>query len=87
MTRAVKKTSATQANLILSRTGQHFWHHESYDHWVRDARGFERIVGYIEWNPVRAGLVTRPGDWPRSSASQRFQFRQVGNLPHGFVEP
>jgi putative transposase len=80
VTRAIKKTSATKANLILARSGQPFWQEESYDHWVRDAREFDRILRYIEWNPVRAGLVERPEDWPWSSASE--SWRQVGNLPH-----
>jgi REP element-mobilizing transposase RayT len=83
VTRAVKKTSATKANLILGRTGKPFWQDESYDHWVRDGREFDRIVGYIEWNPVHAGLVARAEDWPWSSASGNWQAgRQVGNLPH-----
>jgi putative transposase len=83
VTRAIKKTSATQANLILGRTGQPFWQEESYDHWVRDRREFDGIVRYIEWNPVRAGLVERAEDWPWSSASTRPFSRQVGNLPYG----
>jgi putative transposase len=90
VTRAVKKTSAKQANLILGRAGHPFWQDESYDHWVRDEREFDRIVGYIEWNPVRAGLVVRVEDWPWSSASNRFCSGQVGNLPHeagpGFLQ-
>jgi putative transposase len=64
VTRAVKKTSAKQANQLLGRTGHPFWQDESYDHWVRDAREFDRILGYIEWNPVRAGLVDLAEDWP-----------------------
>jgi REP element-mobilizing transposase RayT len=82
VTRAVKKTSAKQANLILGRAGHPFWQDESYDHWVRDEREFDRIVSYIEWNPVRAGLVERAEDWPWSSASNQFRSGQVGNLPH-----
>jgi REP-associated tyrosine transposase len=35
ITRAVKKSSARQANIILGRTGQPFWQDESFDHWVR----------------------------------------------------
>ena len=44
-------------------------HHEvqfcawSYDHWVRDERELERIVEYIEQNPVRAGLVANAEDY------------------------
>jgi putative DNA methylase len=81
VTRAVKNTSAREANLILGRTGLRFWQDESYDHWVRDSKELERIVRYIEWNPVRAGLVERSELWPWSSASEDVLW-QVGDLPH-----
>ncbi len=70
ITRAVKNYTARQGNLLLTRTGQRFWEEESYDHWVRDRLELERIVAYIEFNPVKASLVARPEDWPWSSASQ-----------------
>jgi len=82
VTRAVKNTSARQANRLLGRTGLPFWQDESYDHWVRGAKEFERIVRYIEWNPVQAGLVERAEQWPWSSASPKYQHGQVGDLPH-----
>ena len=81
VTRAVKSTSARAANLILGRTGQPFWQDESYDHWVRDGKELQRIVQYIEWNPVRAGLIDTPELWPWSSASKGIA-GQVGDLPH-----
>jgi putative transposase len=56
-TRAVKNTSAREANIIFDRRGTPFWQDESDDHWVRDGKEFNRIVRYIEWNPVRAGFV------------------------------
>jgi putative transposase len=68
VTRAVKKASARQANLILGRSGLPFWQDESYDHWVRNGKQFGRIVQYIESNPVKAGLVDRAEIWPWSSA-------------------
>jgi putative transposase len=83
VTRAIKKTSARQANLMLRRSGVPFWQDESYDHWVRDGEEFNRVVRYIEWNPVRAGLVESVDLWPWSSASGKVQRGQVGNLPHG----
>ena len=67
ITKAIKNYSARQANVILGRTGQPFWHDESYDHWVRGQDELERIVLYIEANPVAAGLTTRPEDWRWSS--------------------
>ena len=81
VTRAVKNTSAREANLILGRTGLRFWQDESYDHRVRDGKELERIVRYIEWNPVRAALVERVELWPWSSASENVVW-QVGDLPH-----
>jgi len=66
VTRAVKSTSARQANWILGRRGLPFWQGESYDHWVRDAKEVGRIVHYTEWNPVRAGR----GPAPRSAGSE-----------------
>ena len=68
ITRSVKSFSARTANEILGRTGEPFWQDESYDHWVRDQKEFGKIVQYIEYNPVAAGLVERPEDWPWSSA-------------------
>jgi putative transposase len=67
ITKAIKNYSARQANAILGRSGQPFWHDESYDHWVRGQDELERIVLYIEANPVAAGLTTRVEDWRWSS--------------------
>ena len=64
MLRRIKGRSARLANKVLSRTGQEFWQHESYDHLVRDVGEFDRIRRYIEVNPVRAGLVADPADFP-----------------------
>ena len=75
VTRAIKKTSARRANLILGRTGLPFWQDESFDHWVRNDREFDKLKRYIEENPVKAGLVEAPTEWPWSSASL--------SLPHG----
>jgi putative transposase len=71
ITKFVKGFTAREANLLLERTGQKFWQDESFDHWCRDNDEFFRIVKYIENNPVKAGLVKRPGDWPWSSAAER----------------
>jgi putative transposase len=58
ITRWLKSWTARRANELLNRTGQPFWQDESYDHWVRNDNEFNRIVHYIEQNPVHAGLVT-----------------------------
>jgi len=81
VTRAIKNTSGREANMVLGRTGTPFWQDESYDHWVRDGKEMNRVVRYIEWNPVKAGLVASPELWRWSSASEFYG--QVGDLPHG----
>jgi REP element-mobilizing transposase RayT len=68
ITGGIKGVSARDANAALRRVGKPFWEDESFDHWVRDEAEFERIRCYIERNPVSAGLVERPEDWPWSSA-------------------
>jgi REP element-mobilizing transposase RayT len=70
LTHRVKGVSAFRANRILKTTGS-FWQHESFDRWVRDSREYQRILFYIENNPVRAGLVSSPEAWPWSSAGRR----------------
>jgi putative DNA methylase len=70
ITGSIKGVSARNANAALGHVGRHFWEDESYDHWVRDERELERIRHYIERNPVSAGLVKSPDDWPWSSASK-----------------
>ena len=54
--------------MILGRTGQPFWQDESYDRWVRGPSELEKIVRYIERNPVSAGLVDSIENWRWSSA-------------------
>jgi putative transposase len=75
---SLKGSTARQANLILGRTGETFWQSESYDHWVRNAVEWERIRAYIENNPVKAGLVRNPSDYPWSSAYIENADRSVG---------
>jgi putative transposase len=68
ITQWIKGRTAREANLLLGRTGEPFWQIESYDHWVRNEREFNKIVAYIEGNPVSAGFATTPEEWPWSSA-------------------
>jgi len=82
ITRAIKGTTARRANRILNRTGQPFWQHESFDHWVRNDFERRRIIGYIEANPATAGLVKREQDWPWSSATRwRNRFEEAPDFP------
>ena len=66
--KSLKGATAREANRLLARTGEPFWQKESYDHCVRNQIEFEKIRTYIETNPVKAGLVRNPEDYPWSSA-------------------
>jgi len=70
ITNGLKGVSARNANRILGRVGERFWQDESFDRWVRNGAEFERIRTYIERNPVTAGLVGKPEDWPWSSTAK-----------------
>ena len=71
--KSLKGFTARQANRLLGRTGEPFWQQESYDHWVRSEIEWNRIAGYIEDNPVKAGLVARAEDYPWSSAHKQWR--------------
>ena len=59
---SLKGYTARKANHILGRSGA-FWHHESYDHCVRNPNEWQRIVSYVLNNPVKAGLVDEWENW------------------------
>jgi REP element-mobilizing transposase RayT len=81
LTQSLKRFTARQANRILHRTGETFWAQESYDRVVRQGPEFNRIVRYIEFNPVKAGLVTTPERFPYSSA------KAIENRPQATSPP
>ena len=51
-----KSYSAHEANRVLGRTGD-FWQREYFDHLIRHEASFQRIVAYVENNPMKAGLA------------------------------
>ena len=59
---SLKGYTAWKANRILGRSGK-FWHHESYDHVVRNPIELQRIVTYVLNNPIKAGLVDEWQKW------------------------
>ena len=65
-----KSYTAKKANDLLERKGA-FWQQEYFDRYVRHEAHFEDAVKYIEFNPVKAGLCTKPQDWRFSSAAWR----------------
>jgi type I restriction enzyme R subunit len=70
ITYSLNRFTGTRCNRLLRVNGS-FWQTESYDHWVRDVDELERIIRYIEENPVKAGLVETAEQWRFSSAWAR----------------
>ena len=64
----LKGFTSHRVNEVMGTHGKPFWQDESYDHLVRSGAEFERIRGYIEQNPVTAGLVTAADQFRWSSA-------------------
>lgn len=40
------------------------WQRDFFDHRIRQHESHEEKAAYIRNNPVRAGLVEKPEDWP-----------------------
>lgn len=77
---SLKRFTANRCNQFLHTNGT-FWQRESYDHWVRDADEMDRIIRYIEENPVKARLVQSPEEWIFSSTRARKDAGTEWGLP------
>lgn len=69
--RSWKGGSSVEINRLLQRTGR-LWQREYYDRFIRDLDHYYDCRAYIRNNPVKAGLCSRPEDWPFSSAGIRW---------------
>lgn len=55
--KAILKTSGGTAPL---------WQHRFFDHVIRSRDSYVEKWVYVRQNPVRAGLVAKPEDWPHA---------------------
>jgi REP element-mobilizing transposase RayT len=69
--RDLKKFAARESNRVLHRNGE-FWQHESYDHVIRNGEELERMIWYVLYNPVKAGLVDLWEKWKWSYVKEGF---------------
>jgi len=60
---AIKGASAHRINRLLNRRGK-VWQEESFDRASRKEEQFTEKLYYMLANPVRAGLVSNPLDYP-----------------------
>lgn len=61
----VIKTIKSKATIQI---GQPIWQAGYYDHAIRKDEDIQNIARYIIANPIRAGLVTKVGDYPHWDA-------------------
>ncbi len=69
-----KSYTGRRANQKVGRFGP-FWHADYFDRYMRDEDHLQRTIGYVENNPVKAGLVKEPENWVWSSARHRMSVR------------
>ena len=70
--------SASQVSPSTRPPTGSFWADGYWDTYMRDTEQERRTIRYIENNPVKAGLVRSPADWPWSSR----RFRDEAGLLH-----
>jgi putative transposase len=51
------------------------WQPDSFDHILRGSESYAEKWGYVNENPVRAGLVARASDWPWQGELHRLEVR------------
>ncbi len=72
LSRIIGTWKSVSAHRIQKRRGRRgrLWQRGYFDRLIRNDRHLAQTVLYIENNPVRAGLVDTPEDWPWSSAQE-----------------
>ena len=77
ITQSIKTYTAKESNLLLGRTGEHFWQRETFDHMIRNRVAFRKHVGYVLNNPVKAKLVDDWEKWPFTWLNPAFRWAVV----------
>lgn len=77
-----KSTSPYLLDMIMVKRGSRFVHRfwqegGGYDRNLYNWDKIGRAIDYIEWNPVRRGLVSDPLEWEWSSARSRAGIKDV----------
>jgi putative transposase len=53
------------------------WEKDFFDHVMRSEESYREKCQYVRQNPVRAGLVERPEDWPYQGEIRPLVFRKL----------
>ena len=70
----VKGLFSRKFNKAFGRTG-HFWRNKPFYRIVENERYAVNTMNYYHWNPVKAGLVQTPQEWPYSG----YRFHVLGD--------
>ncbi len=72
-----KSYTSNEIKKVLGRLGdgEPLWQESFHDRFARDERHLTDMQGYILFNPVKAGLVDDPFEWPYSSIGRHVRFR------------
>ena len=62
------------------RSGNVLWQEGYWDYTLRDNESVRGIASYIAWNPVEAGLVTTPEQYPHTG-SETFSVIELAAVP------
>ena len=65
--RHIKGASSRRLGVMLG--GGRVWQQGFHDHAVRREEDLKNLARYVIYNPVRAGIVTRPHDYPHWDAA------------------
>ena len=66
--REIKKATSREISRVTNQRHERFvWQRRFWEHLIRDKEDWRRHLDYIHFNPVKHGLVQRPGEWRWSS--------------------
>lgn len=73
-----RRWTGHQASKQIELPNGRFWQDEWFDHWSRSDEQDERIMRYIQNNPVTAGLVKIFHDWKYGGWSKPIRLAEEG---------
>ncbi len=72
ISRVMQSIKGYSARIVNGKLGRHgpLWQRSFYDRMIRNEQQLLETVSYVHMNPVVAGLVEKPEEYPYSSAQQ-----------------
>jgi putative transposase len=82
---AIKVGTTLRINARRKQSGR-LWQSRYFDRALRTVKEYHETVEYIHLNPVKAGLVRRPEEWPWSSIHDyKDTVKQAPSIPTGLT--